>query len=192
MLENNLGFVVDMIGKRYGRLLVIERAGKVQGGIATWKCRCDCGKEAIVRGAELRRGHVISCGCYRVEQRTKHTALGGGAHTSWLYSKCKSDAKRKGIIFDLSNEDFVELISGACFCCGRKGTNTMRHSAIKGEYKYNGIDRIDSTLGYVRGNVRSACWRCNRAKNDTTDEEYWEWLRLIMNHNREYFVKFFN
>lgn len=59
--------VKDETGKRYGRLVVIERAGSTSNGIALWKCKCDCGNEVVVQGAHLRSGHTVSCGCKGLE-----------------------------------------------------------------------------------------------------------------------------
>jgi hypothetical protein len=37
---------IDMIGKKYGRLLVLEKTDKkISNGTYIYKCRCDCGKE---------------------------------------------------------------------------------------------------------------------------------------------------
>lgn len=44
------------IGNRYGRLIVINREPNDKSGRAMWKCKCDCGKEIIVRGTSLRYG----------------------------------------------------------------------------------------------------------------------------------------
>lgn len=58
--------VVDMTEQRFGRLVVVERAGSAGKG-ATWLCRCDCGTESIVRRTNLIMGHVTSCGCFSRE-----------------------------------------------------------------------------------------------------------------------------
>ena len=50
------------MGKRYGKLLVVEYAGSNKG-VAQWKCKCDCGNYCIVRGVHLRFGRIMSCGC---------------------------------------------------------------------------------------------------------------------------------
>lgn len=50
---------------RYGRLAVLQSVR--HQGFLQWKCRCDCGEEVIVRGANLRRGITNSCGCLRKE-----------------------------------------------------------------------------------------------------------------------------
>lgn len=53
------------VGNRYGKLLVISRAQRPEGrpAGAYWLCQCDCGNQKIIRGADLRQGHVNSCGC---------------------------------------------------------------------------------------------------------------------------------
>lgn len=62
-----MGKTVDMVGKRFGRLVVLERAGNA-GPCAAWRCRCDCGNEIVTNGSCLRRGQTRSCGCL-VEDR---------------------------------------------------------------------------------------------------------------------------
>lgn len=54
-----------MVGKRFGRLTVIDEAGISETGLAMWECVCECGRLAIVRGTHLRSGRIKSCGCYR-------------------------------------------------------------------------------------------------------------------------------
>lgn len=55
--------VENLIGKRFGKLIVEEYSGKNEKGYYLWKCRCDCGNYAIVNGKSLRNGHTKSCGC---------------------------------------------------------------------------------------------------------------------------------
>lgn len=56
---------IEMVGKRFGRLLVIGEAPH-RNGRAYWHCKCDCGNEVDVMGKSLRRGDTKSCGCIRV------------------------------------------------------------------------------------------------------------------------------
>ena len=58
-----------MKNKKFGKLLVLERAGSDKQRRALWKCQCDCGNITIVRGTYLRSGHTISCGCEKVLSR---------------------------------------------------------------------------------------------------------------------------
>ena len=55
----------DLTGQRFGMLLVQTRAENSVLGKARWNCVCDCGKESIAVGVNLRNGHTISCGCFR-------------------------------------------------------------------------------------------------------------------------------
>ena len=51
----------NIIGHRFGKLTVIRR--ETSGTHAKFLCRCDCGREVVVRGDSLRSGKTISCGC---------------------------------------------------------------------------------------------------------------------------------
>jgi len=46
----------------------------------------------------------------------------------------------------------------------------------------NGIDRINSNIGYIEGNVVPCCKHCNRAKNTMSDSEFREWIKKIYAH----------
>ncbi len=53
----------DMIGHRFGRLVVTERSLTQKDNHAHWVCKCDCGNQLVVNGRPLRRGNTQSCGC---------------------------------------------------------------------------------------------------------------------------------
>lgn len=66
--------IINMIGQRVGRLLVVERgedriAPKTNKRIVTWKCLCDCGNIITVAGSALRgKNPTQSCGCLQRER----------------------------------------------------------------------------------------------------------------------------
>jgi hypothetical protein len=62
-----LSKAIDMVGKRYGRLVVLKRDGNSSNGGARWLCQCDCGVVCTVDGTRLRSGITSSCGCLRAE-----------------------------------------------------------------------------------------------------------------------------
>lgn len=64
--------MVDLKGQRFGRLTVLERAGKNDRGVGRWKCLCDCGTECTVLHSSLRTGKRTSCGCD--SKKGKHAA----------------------------------------------------------------------------------------------------------------------
>lgn len=55
--------VVDRTGRRYGKLTALSIAGHSPDRHNTWLCRCDCGKEVVVRAGNLASGDTKSCGC---------------------------------------------------------------------------------------------------------------------------------
>lgn len=65
----------DLTGKRFGQLVVIERAGSSLAGSATWTCICDCGRLTRSSGTDLRRGRTCSCGCGSQEATRSRHAL---------------------------------------------------------------------------------------------------------------------
>lgn len=55
---------IDLTGRNFGRLTVIERVENDARRNSRWLCRCECGKEKIVLGYSLKNGNTTSCGCY--------------------------------------------------------------------------------------------------------------------------------
>lgn len=53
---------LDLTGQRFGKLTVTAPAGNI-GDRTAWFCRCDCGRETVVKTCHLRSGHTKSCGC---------------------------------------------------------------------------------------------------------------------------------
>ncbi len=83
-----MGKVIDLKGKRFGRLTVLAHSMSRASDCALhWRCRCDCGTEKDVRGANLRNGGAKSCGCLRREVGLRtithgHT-VGGKRSPTW-------------------------------------------------------------------------------------------------------------
>lgn len=81
--------LIDLVGKKFGRLTVIRREGFKQCSTKqpTWACQCDCGGSKVVLGVHLRGGTVRSCGCLHLERAKKlnrsHGGSGTATHTSW-------------------------------------------------------------------------------------------------------------
>lgn len=54
---------VDLTGKRFGHLTVIEKTGEQEDRYWTWHCKCDCGNKIVVNTKRLTRGTISHCGC---------------------------------------------------------------------------------------------------------------------------------
>lgn len=64
--------VKDITGQRFGKWLVIGRAGCTAKGQATWSCVCDCGAARVVVGSDLRNGSSASCGKHQIKLNLKN------------------------------------------------------------------------------------------------------------------------
>lgn len=87
---------VEMVGKRFGRWLVLERGPDRDDINKTrqWKCSCDCGQLRDVGGNMLRRGTTKSCGCWRKELFTAKMKgkWRGDAAPNWRGGKFVTDS----------------------------------------------------------------------------------------------------
>lgn len=73
----------DLAGQRFGQLVVLQLdrlEGEARHRRVYWNCRCDCGREKVVRGDGMTGGVVVSCGCYGAKARSKGTALACTTH----------------------------------------------------------------------------------------------------------------
>lgn len=71
--------MLNLIGKKYGRLVVVGRVKRRCNGRSQQlcKCRCDCGKTSLVFLDNLRKGGTKSCGCMRRELAPLHNVIHG-------------------------------------------------------------------------------------------------------------------
>ena len=77
----------DETGNIYGRLTVLAYSHTDRHGYAAWICKCDCGREVIVCGHELRNNETKSCGCL---QRETMSAMAGESSPTWRGGKKKN------------------------------------------------------------------------------------------------------
>jgi hypothetical protein len=172
----------DLTNQRFGKLIVISRLDQKQNGQIVWKCLCDCGNYKDVPRKDLARKHVKSCGCLRGLYPTKRDA---GIAT--LYKTKSGQSKRREISFELTLEQFIELINGNCYYCNISPNNVYRNRQDgKAVISYNGIDRIDSKIGYTIENCKSCCKTCNISKGSKSEEEFKEELKVWVKNAYDY------
>jgi len=188
--------LINLIGKRFGRLIVIKRSyPNGNAGEPRWLCKCECGKETIVRGVCLRKGEIRSCGCLRKElSRNRRILPLGLASMRLAMDGYKRNAKMRRIKWNLTEEQFAEITQKDCYYCGAKPNNKRYQPRNNGEYIYNGIDRIDNTKGYTIDNIVPCCKICNIAKSNLTEQEFKDWIKRLITKNikilgREFFQK---
>lgn len=182
----------DFSGQRFGRLLVLERVGS-KNNRTIWRSQCDCGNIIETSLQHIVDGHVRSCGCLRKENsrllaqkihsehKEYHKEFGVSCRNH-LYTQYRKGAKQKGREFSLTVEQFAQLTSAKCYYCGLSPNKIFRRKGMYGEYKYNGIDRVDNTKGYSIENCVPCCWECNKAKLDRDYTEFVNWISRLVKH----------
>lgn len=114
-----MGSYIDIIGKRFGKLVVLKRVDNIGKRIA-YLCRCDCGNEKIIVGESLREGKSHSCGCaYRADitgQRFGRLTVIAFHHRdekSLSYWTCKCDCGNT-VVKEMQQLKFGQVMSCGC------------------------------------------------------------------------------
>lgn len=183
--------------QKFGRLLVLERDwGRTtleNNWKVYWKCQCDCGKTVSVRAEFLRPDNNIksfgtkSCGCLQKEkarENGKKYALPAGEYAKRsIYLNYKTRCKKKNLKFELSRNEFDEIIQSNCYYCGIEPSNFFKNRKnIDLSLKYNGIDRKNPTKGYEHDNVLPCCGDCNYMKLDLSFEVFIDKIKKIIDN----------
>ena len=106
--------------------------------------------------------------------------------------RIKSDAAAARREFTISLEWFIKACHEPCHYCGRVDQNTLSVRStskttkwIVKDFKYNGLDRVDNSLGYTEQNCVPCCAVCNRAKNSMSYNEYMEYIDTLIKFRGE-------
>ena len=157
--------LIDITGKRFGRLVVISREGA--GSPARWLCRCDCGAEKSVLGSKLRTGNTVSCGCHRRSlNSTKRTADLTAKKIGRLYVICREGATDGKSTWRVKCEcGAVKTVTGlylkisknpSCGCANREAMAQRRFMDLTGSVF--GKLTVVEHVGF--DSKRKAMWRC--------------------------------
>lgn len=170
----------DLTGKRFGRLVVIERV-RVSENLTKWKCRCDCGNYTYVTTGCLNNGGTKSCGCSQIKDLTGKKF---GRLTAIKMDENPKKGSRKWVCQckcgNIAIVDQWKLSSGHTKSCG----------CISEELRYkHGLSR--SRINKIYRGMKSRCYDSNY----TEYNEYGgrgikiceEWL-----DNESGFINFYN
>lgn len=87
----------NIVGKRFGKLIVVKFNGKNNKGYLEWLCLCECGKEVAILSSSLIRGVSRSCGCGVIDSVTKHGKSYDPVYRSWesMVQRCTNKHNAK-------------------------------------------------------------------------------------------------
>jgi len=172
----------DLTGKIFGKLTVIKRIYEKKN--SKWICRCSCGNTCSVGTGSLSSGNTKSCGCLLIDSiRLPQGEVG----LNNLFSQYKSQARKRKKEFSLTKEEFALITKDICFYCDAPPSQSYacwrssisKETVENGRYFYNGIDRVDNSVGYIKENVVACCKICNRAKGALSMPEFLNWIGNI-------------
>lgn len=150
---------IDLIGKRFNKLLVLSFDRKDKYNHLYWLCKCDCGNEIIVRGDHITRNEIQSCGCYNAElnikrgkqvgKKTKHNLSKHRLYCIWTGMKTRCYNKK--------SPNYKWYGAKNILVCNEWKNNFQEfyNWAIENGYKDDlTIDRINTNGNYEPSNCR--------------------------------------
>ena len=175
--EGKEKYLNERIGKRFGKLVVVERIGTDKHNNTLWKCKCDCGNTPTISMGALTRGHTKSCGCLKQD---KVIDIKGKRFGSWLvldepyistpkgaYWKCKCDC---GTIKKVNSNDLRKGISTSCGCSFRLPKGESACKWLYNNYKKQTRGHIfELTLEDFKMITKKNCYYCGAKPNNMTD-----------------------
>jgi hypothetical protein len=149
-----------------------------------WELICDCGNKTYSIMSQVTCGKKQSCGCLAKEVKIITASKRGLANRK--FSPIISSARKvwrhykDGCDF----ESFLKISQLPCHYCNRNpyriynissnssGYISTTIQSEKGNFIYNGLDRIDSSKNHAPNNIVPCCWDCNDMKKDRSYEEF--------------------
>lgn len=169
----------DLTGKTFGKWTVLRSTRKANIRRVLWSCVCECGLVRTRHRYDLTSGKSTQCrACSAKDQRTGTRAF------RQVLSDYKCGAKRRGLIWTLSDEEFNTLSQNKCHYCGTGPSNTLTEPYDT--FTYNGVDRKDNSLGYTLENSLPCCFECNMCKGTMEYDAFLAWINRVSNNEQEY------
>jgi len=139
----------NIIGKKIGRLTVLENTEKRYRRMVIWLCICDCGNKIELPTMSLSSGHTKSCGCLQKDKVTKHGEFKGkGKQTTLTYESWRAMKKR---CLELNSKQYKYYCDHEI--CDKWINSFFNFKKDMGERpKGYHLHRIDNSKGYYPNN----------------------------------------
>jgi len=170
-----------LVGGVFGNWTVTGVLSHLRYKERSFTCVCKCGVEGIVKGSSLRSGRSRGCSsCGQLRSSIKKRKQPGQSGFNRLLYTYKNGAKKRNLEFLLNVSSFTKLVQSDCHYCGVSPNQIVFRDDAHSKFIYNGIDRVDNSIGYTPENCITCCIMCNRAKHAHSNEEFFAWLKRIV------------
>jgi hypothetical protein len=160
-------YAEDLLGLRFGRLVVIERAGSSAQGQARWMCLCACDTSVIVNAVRLKCGKTQSCGCLRREISMARALVHGEGglvsrsteYVAWLSMKARCTNPH--------NREYAYYGGRGIAVCKRwlRSYKNFLSDMGRRPSRHHSLDRRNNEKGYYPKNCR---WATKYEQNRNT------------------------
>jgi len=177
-------------GKKFNNWKILSEPFKLKSpGPKKVKAECVCGKVKEVSLHHLKSGSSKSCGCINIKKLKNYVKKNGAYNKKSakeklpkiLYNQYKFGAKKRGINFKLTLEEFEKFIYKECAYCGTISGNKRR--VDNENLGWNGIDRFNNDIGYTKENCITCCGVCNKMKSNLDIHNFIEHIQKIIRNN---------
>jgi hypothetical protein len=178
---------INLVGQRFGKLTVISQTVS-RNGRKSWYCKCDCGSDKIVSTKLLRSNQTRSCGCLQHSERNFHKNWEGTQHIAkTFFTNIQRGAKSRNIVFDITITDLEELYIKQNKKCALSGIDLIFSNVTKNKFGIGNasLDRIDSSIGYIKNNIQWVDKKINIMKNKLNQSEFVDLCSKIYKYNYE-------
>jgi hypothetical protein len=181
----------DIVGRRFGNLTVKAFLRCVVVPYTSrktrkylYRCLCDCGKWKIVpRNLLLPPTKTGSCGCqWHPLGSTNQRWAGHGEISGTHWIAIVQGAEQRDLPFEITIEEaWTKFIAQDSRCALTGGLLTFGEG-VRDPGRTASLDRIDSSKGYVVGNVQWVSKLINRMKWDLREDEFIALCRAVADH----------
>lgn len=182
----------DITDMNFGLLHALHPTGEKTSKGIIWECRCRCGGMVRRTVAELTRTRYTlkSCGCARRGVRSVRFK-GCGDLSGQKWANIKNGAKRRKYPFEITLEYAWELFLAQNKRCAFTGVKlSMNPTSMKAGASTASLDRIDSSKGYVVGNVHWVHTTINLMKQTLSSDEFIAWCQRVSSSAYAYGAEF--
>lgn len=182
---------IDLVGTKFNDLEVISELPERKNGHRYFKCQCKCGNSTVIAFSHIRTASIKSCGC-ALDKPYSHsryfTGVGEISFSWWRahvlntnLDGSKSSKRRTSKFVEVTINEAWDLFINQNRKCALSGVPL--EFSNRANKNTASLDRIDSTLPYLKNNVQWVHKHINFMKGRHTDDYFIELCKKVAGHN---------